>query len=243
MHYRTIVVSDIHLGSLDAKYEQICDFLEHNTCDHLIMNGDIIDGRYLRVFWRWPHEQSKFFDLLRKRLEEGKTKISYLYGNHDSFWQGFLPIEINGISLEEHLILTSGSKKYIVCHGHQFDHKSQNTRVERIGFIGGTFLFRVNRIYNRRREKKGRKYHSLIRDIKRIAKILMTGGRKTFEKRVTKLIKKYETDGCICGHLHRPEISTINGFDYMNSGDRVESYSALVENEKNERALVYRNKK
>jgi len=66
----------------------------------------------------------------------------------------------------------------------------------------------------------------------------MTGGRKKFEGNLLKLVKEHKADGLICGHIHRPEMSKIENYDYFNCGDRVESCTALGENEKNERTLI-----
>ena len=51
-----------------------------------------------------------------------------------------------------------------------------------------------------------------------------------FEITLANHCKKRGFDGVICGHIHNLEIKEINGVIYMNSGDWVESCSAIVEN-------------
>lgn len=47
-HYRTLVLSDIHLGTSHSKTEEVSHFLSHVDCDRLILNSDIIDGWHLK---------------------------------------------------------------------------------------------------------------------------------------------------------------------------------------------------
>ena len=236
MHYRTIIISDLHLGSPDSKHQKILNFLEENSADKLILNWDIIDFRYLRISRKRPDKQNQVIQKLID-ISQTSTNVTYLYGNHDEPIKNIINLKIPNISIQEDLIYTSWDKKYYICHWHQFDKKARI--IEWPGFIVWMILFRINRIYNSRRSSKWLQYKSIIRKIKSIAKVFMTWGPKKFNKKVINLIKKHNVDWLICGHIHHAEIRNIWKYIYMNSWDWVESMTAIVENQQNEWELIY----
>lgn len=237
MHYRTIVVSDIHLGTPDTKHQAVLDFLKSNTCDNLILNWDIIDGRFLSYFPTRPPEQRNVIEYILKLWAENKVKITYLQWNHERFWQNILPITINNILFTKEIIYQSGDKKYLICHWQQFD-KKMIYGIETISFWAGMFLFRLNRRFNNRRISHGYRYISIVSKIKRLAKKIALWWEDWFKKDIIKKLKEKNYDWLICGHLHKPEIKFIGHYHYLNSGDRIESLTALVETEDNEWKLI-----
>ena len=122
MHYRTIIVSDLHLGAPDAKYKQLAEFLERHTFDNLILNGDIIDGIYLRFFNTRKVEYAKFLEKIINLVDK-KCKITYLIGNHDLDRHKKLSINRDSIEIKTNMIYQSGDKRYFICHGQQLDEK------------------------------------------------------------------------------------------------------------------------
>lgn len=171
---------------------------------------------------------------------ENKINITYLRWNHERFWKKLLPIKINNIVFANEIIYKSGTKDYLICHGQQFDKKYCCSIIFNIiSFFWSTFLFRLNRKFNKKRNQKGKGYFSLVWRIKTIAKTAALWWRKSFEKNVIKKISEKKCDGLICGHLHKPEIRKIWDYEYLNSGDRVESMTALVETKDNQRKLIY----
>lgn len=174
---------------------------------------------------------------------ENKTKVTYIRGNHERFRRNLLPIKINNIIFADEIIYESGTKKYLICHGQQFDKEyCCASIINTLSFLWWTFLFRLNRKFNKGRKHKGKKYFSLVGTIKKIAKIIALWGMKSFEKNISKSIEKHWCDGLICGHLHKPENKQIGKYHYLNSWDRIESCTALVETENHEwKVLKYNN--
>lgn len=227
------------MGTPDTKYQEVFDFLTTNTCDNLILNWDIIDGRYLRYFPTRPTEQRKVIEYILNLWEENKVKITYLKGNHERLRKNLLPIKINNIVFADEIIYQSGNKKYLICHGQQFDKKICCIMgIETISFLGWLFLFRLNRKFNNRRINHGYTYFSLVWKIKRLAKKIALWGEKSFDEKIKNLLHKKQCDGLICGHLHKSADRYIGKYHYLNSGDRIESLTALVETENHEWKII-----
>lgn len=238
-HYKTIVISDVHLGTKGSKTRELVRFLKSTSCDHLILNGDIIDGWQLRKSGKWKKRHTRFFSRVLKMVEEQNTKVTYLRGNHDDFLGQVLPFSVGNFSIQEDMIYESGSKRYFITHGDVFDHITRNLRwLAKLGDVGYTFLLYINRKYNERRRKKGLPYYSLSQKIKAMVKGAVAY-IDDFEKQLVEIAKLKNCDGVICGHIHQPAIKQIQGIQYLNSGDWVESLTALVEDESGRWELVY----
>lgn len=118
--YRTIVLSDLHLGTSSSKAKEVVHFLRHHRCETLILNGDIIDGWQLRKSGSWKKKHTKFFRLILKRASKG-TNIVYIRGNHDDFLDEVLPFTLGNFSIRRDAMIESGEKRYYVVHGDIFD--------------------------------------------------------------------------------------------------------------------------
>jgi len=245
MKYKTIFVSDIHLGTKESKAELLTDFLKHNECEELFLVGDIIDGwRVKQKKWHWKkshsHLVSKIFKLSRKGV-----KITYVTGNHDEFLRPYVGLfTLGNISVVNHAeyrgIL---GEKYLVVHGDMFDGITR--LAPWLSFLGDKAydsLLWVNSVYNWVRYKFGFDYWSLSKFLKHKVKKAVDFIFK-FEGNITHYAKKREFQGVICGHIHTPEIKEISGLYYMNCGDWVESCSALVEKMDGTWDIVYWTKK
>lgn len=242
MKYKTIIVSDLHLGRIDSKVDEIIEFLKQNTCETLILNGDIIDGWHLQRGGKWSKTHSKFIKKIMKMLTKSNTNIIYLRGNHDDFLDTLLPFSIgdNFIIMNDYYMESSG-KKYIVLHGDVFDNiTSKAVFLSKLGDIGYEALLWINRKYNRRRIKKGLPYKSISQKTKNSIKFLINFVLK-FENKAIGFAKHKKCDGIICGHVHQACIKTIDGIKYMNSGDWVESKTALVEDFEGNWNIIYFN--
>jgi UDP-2,3-diacylglucosamine pyrophosphatase LpxH len=238
-HYKTIVLSDIHLGTKNAKVKEVVKFLKKNTCDKLILNGDIIDGWQLRKRGKWKKNDTRFFRTVLKMMEKYKTKVVYLRGNHDDFLDNILPFAFGDIKIVKDYILYSKGKKFLVMHGDIFDAITTHLRwLAMLGDIGYTFLLWLNKVYNNWRVRKGLPYYSLSQLVKQKVKGAVAYISK-FESELVKLARAKGFDGIICGHIHHPVITQYGDVVYMNSGDWVESLSALVENYKGEWKILY----
>ena len=229
-HYRTVGISDVHIGATHSKVEEASAFLESVTCDLLILNGDIIDGWQLdRHSRRWKHSYTKFFDAVMRMMDENDTEVVYLRGNHDDFLDNIAPLHLANISIVKDYILETGGKRYFITHGDVFDSVTSNMRwLSVLGDKGYNMLLWANAAYNRYRLRRGKPYYSLSQTIKHKVKqaVSFISG---FEKMLADLARSKKCDGVICGHIHYPEDRMIDGVRYLNSGDWVESLSALVE--------------
>jgi len=239
--YRSIFVSDIHLGTKDSRADLLNDFLTYNTCENLYLVGDIIDGwRVQQKKWHWKKSYTK---LVRKilKLSSNGTKVIYVTGNHDEFLRPFVGTftlgNIEFVNHKEHVCIEG--KRYLVVHGDMFDGITR--LAPWLSFLGDkaydTLLW-LNNEFNWWRHKFGFGYWSLSKYLKYKVKKAIDFVFK-FELNITQYAIKRKFDGVICGHIHTPEIKTVNGITYMNSGDWVESCSALVENHDGSWEIVY----
>jgi UDP-2,3-diacylglucosamine pyrophosphatase LpxH len=236
---KTIVISDVHLGTKGSKSKELVRFLKQYHCENLILNGDIIDGWQLKKSGKWKRKHTRFFSALLKKIENDGTKVTYLRGNHDDFLDQILPFTMGNLTIQRDMIYESGSKKFYIVHGDIFDSITRQFKwIAQLGDIGYTFLLWLNRQYNYRRLKKGLPYFSLSQAVKGKVKQAVKY-IDDYEQQLATMAKYKGCDGIICGHIHQPAMKEINGVTYLNSGDWVESLTALVEDFKGEWSLVY----
>jgi len=238
--YKTIIISDVHLGRKDSKVDDVVKFLKENTCKNLFLNGDIIDGWHLQRGGKWSKTHTKFIKKIMKLLSQNKTKIIYIRGNHDDFLENMMPFSIgNNFIIENDYLYESHGKKYLIIHGDIFDDiTSKITWLSKLGDIGYEILLWMNRRHNNKRLKKGLPYKSMSHDIKKKVKFAINFLLK-FEEKAVAFAKHKKCDGIICGHVHTPENKLIDGIEYLNSGDWVETKSALVETHKGIWKIIY----
>lgn len=241
-YYPTIVLSDIHLGSEHSRTEEVTRFLREVDCDRLILNGDIIDGWQLRKPGRrWKQKHTDFFKVLMKMMEKRGTQIIYVRGNHDDFLDSLAPFQFSNISIvKDYLLTTRTGKRYFVTHGDIFDTVTSRMRwLAMLGDVGYTFLLWLNRWYNRYRRWRGKPYYSLSQRVKQRVKSAVSY-ISDFERELCRLAEAKRVDGVICGHIHQAADRWYGPIHYLNSGDWVESLTALVEEESGEwRVLSY----
>jgi len=174
-----------------------------------------------------------------KMIEKTKTEVIYLRGNHDDFLDNVLPMTIGRLSIAKEYELISGGKKFWVIHGDIFDTITTNLGwLARLGDVGYTFLLWLNKVYNNYRIKKGLPFYSISKRIKQKVKTAVSF-ISDFENELVRLAKSRGYDGIICGHIHHPDISRHQDIIYMNSGDWVESLSALTEDYRGNWKIVY----
>lgn len=237
--YRTIVLSDIHLGTRTSKAKEVCNFLKHHRSDTLILNGDIIDGWQLKRSGTWKKQHTRFFRIVLKWAARKKTKVIYIRGNHDDFLDQVLPFALGNFSICRDYTHISGTKKYYVVHGDIFDTVTTKLKwIAKLGDVGYTFLLWLNRHYNAYRERRGLPYYSLSQVVK--AKVKGAVSFITdFETQLAEVARIKKCDGVICGHIHTPADKMIGEVHYLNSGDWVESLTALVETYEGEWKIIH----
>lgn len=238
---KTLVISDVHLGTKGSKAKELVRFLKQYKCQNLILNGDIVDGWQLRKSGKWKKKHTRFFRRILTMMEEDGTSVHYLRGNHDDFLDQILPFQVGNLSIQQDLIYESFGKKYLITHGDIFDTiTSKFGWLAKLGDVGYTFLLWCNARYNLYRRRKGLPYYSLSQVVKSRVKSAVSFV-DDFEQTLSKIATEKGCDGVICGHIHTPAMKTINGIAYYNSGDWVETLSALVEDEEGNWSLVYYN--
>lgn len=226
---RTVILSDVHLGTPHSKAAEVTHFLKHVRCERLLLNGDIIDGWRLRRDGRWTKAHTRFVRRVLTLVQKKDTDVVYLRGNHDDFLARLLPMRFDRLSLVEDYVLESASGRYLVLHGDVFDGVVKNmVFLAHLGDMGYALLLRLNRTYNWFRKLRGKEYFSLSAAIKaRVKQAVSFVGK--FEEQVAALARERGCTGVICGHIHTAADKRIGGIHYLNSGDWVESLTAIVE--------------
>jgi UDP-2,3-diacylglucosamine pyrophosphatase LpxH len=231
-HYKSIFISDVHLGTRDCKAEQLLDFLKHNKSESLYLVGDILDGwRIQQNKWFWNQAHSNVVQKILK-LAKHKTRVVYVAGNHDEFLRPLMPYGIGFGDIEivnqiEHVGLDG--KRYLVVHGDMFDGISTLAPwLSILGDKGYDLILLLNNKFNWVRHKMGFGYWSLSKYIKSKVKSAVSFIFE-FETNILEYCKKRKFDGIICGHIHHAELKEVDSLVYMNCGDWVESMTAIVE--------------
>jgi UDP-2,3-diacylglucosamine pyrophosphatase LpxH len=234
MRYRTIIMSDLHLGARQSQTDKIIKFLDENQADKLILNGDIIDGWALKGNGKWTKDCTKIFRKFMKISEKG-AKVIYIRGNHDDFLKDFIPFKLNNIRIvRKYVHMGMDGRTYFCFHGDVLDFVIMEARW--LAVIGGwsyDFIIRLNTIYNYIRKKLNLPYHSLANTIKQSVKGAINFV-SDFEENAKGLTKEKGYDVAVCGHIHHPKLEN----DYMNSGDFCENSTCLVEDYNGEWKII-----
>jgi UDP-2,3-diacylglucosamine pyrophosphatase LpxH len=238
---KTIVLSDIHLGIRNSHVREVVQFLRAHSCETLILNGDIIDGWQLRKSGKWKKRHTAFFRLLLKWLSTTDTRVIYLRGNHDDFLDEVLPLELGNFSIRRTYRLEGFGRNYFVVHGDIFDTVTTRLKwIAKLGDTGYTFLLWLNGHYNRYRTRRGLPYYSLSQAVKQKVKKAVSF-ISDYEQELCSVAAAEKCDGIICGHIHQPADKYLDGIHYLNSGDWVETLSALVQDLEGRWKVVYYN--
>ncbi len=231
MKYKSIFISDIHLGTRFSKAKNLLNFLKHNECEHLFLVGDIIDGWAIKRKLIWPQEHSDVIQKILKKARKG-TKVTFITGNHDEFLRPFVPLLLgNTITITNELEYDAlNNKKYYITHGDFFDSITMTKKwLAILGDYGYDILLHLNVVLNFFRKNIGiKKYWSLSKYVKDNVKSSVSF-INDFEKVLSNHARNKGYDGIICGHIHKAEIRVIDEIEYLNCGDWVESCSAIVE--------------
>ena len=229
LQVRTVIISDVHLGTTDSKVQEVNHFLRHVRCEKLILNGDIIDGWQLRRGGSWTKAHTRFVRIVLKMLEKRDTQVFYLRGNHDDVLASFLPLEFENLTVVEEHIHEGPAGRYLVLHGDVFDTVTKNfVFLAHLGDWGYSALLTLNRIYNAWRKWRGKEYWSLSKAIKSRVKEAVSH-ISNFEDHIVELARQRGCVGVMCGHIHTAADKMIGDVHYLNSGDWVESLTAIVE--------------
>jgi UDP-2,3-diacylglucosamine pyrophosphatase LpxH len=236
--FKTVWLSDVHLGSRACRVQLLLDFLKQSRCETLYLVGDIIDLESLRQSFFWPTSHTEVLRALLKKSQEG-TRVVYIPGNHDDDMRALIGTRIGNVEVLGRCIHTTASgKRLLVLHGDEFDalmkHSFLSTLAGAVAYRG---LLCLNRFVHWLHDLSGRPYWSLAQHVK--SKV---GGAQryiaTFRHASLQAARAADVDGIVCGHIHKAELIEQDGLTYCNDGDWVESCTALVERQSGELELV-----
>ncbi len=238
--YRTIWISDLHLGSTQCQADVLLDFLKYNESESLYLVGDIIDFWSLSKKMYWPTDHNTVIQKLLRKARHG-TKITYIPGNHDENIREYDDYVFGDITVKKTDVhTTADGKKLLVVHGDEYDTIAQCHKwIAKIGNDGYDFLLWVNRMIRSVRKILGiQSNFSLAAYVKFKVKNAVQF-ISDYEESIVNTLKDKHLDGVICGHIHHAEIKKIGGFLYINTGDFVESCTAVVEHSDGTLELIY----
>ncbi|HDZ72035.1 MAG TPA: UDP-2,3-diacylglucosamine diphosphatase [Aurantimonas coralicida] len=228
-HFRTLFLSDVHLGSKAAQAEMLVDFLRVHDAEKIYLVGDIIDGWRLKRSWHWPQSHNDVVQKLLRKARKGAA-IVYIPGNHDEVLRDFPGQHFGGVEVKLTDIHTmADGRRFLVIHGDEFDVVVRNARV--LAYLGDwayDAAIAVNVVFNRFRRRLGFPYWSISSWAKLKVKnaVNFIGA---FESALAEEAKRNGCDGVICGHIHHAQIVRHGDIEYVNTGDWVESCTALAE--------------
>jgi len=228
-HFRTIWISDIHLGTSGCQAYYLLDFLRTHKANTLYLVGDILDGWQLKKSWYWPQTHNDVVQKILRSARKG-TKVIYVPGNHDELVRQFIGLHLGEIAIiEEAIHLTADGRRLWVVHGDLFDSVMQHAPwLAHVGDWMYTLLLKLNRWLNAIRQRFGLPYWSMSQYLKHKVKNAVNF-ISDFEHVMTEEARRRGCDGVVCGHIHKAQMREINGILYCNDGDWVESLTALAE--------------
>ena len=227
--YRSIWLSDTHLGTRGCKAHFLLDFLRSTESENLFLVGDIIDGWSLRRSWYWSQTHNDVVQKILRKARKG-TQVIYIPGNHDEFAREYIDLMFGGIAIRDEVIheLQDG-RRMLILHGDQFDGVLRYARwLAVLGDIAYQAALTLNHWFNGIRRRLGYPYWSLSAYLKHKVKNAVQF-IDDFEQIVAREARLHEVDGVVCGHIHKAGMRDIDGILYCKDGDWVESFTALVE--------------
>ncbi|WP_341363291.1 UDP-2,3-diacylglucosamine diphosphatase [Thalassospira sp. SN3W] len=238
-HYRTVWISDVHLGTRGCQADLLLDFLNEVTADTYYLVGDIIDGWRLKKSWYWPESHHAVITTIMEKAKNG-AKVIFVPGNHDEFAREFVDMTFGHVEVKMNDIHeTADGRKLLIIHGDEFDGVVKYAKW--LAYLGDTaynLAIVLNRYYNGIRRKLGYGYWSLSAYLKNRVKNAVQFVCN-FENAVAHEAAKRKVDGVVCGHIHHAEKRMIGDVLYCNDGDWVESCTALTEDQNGKLELLY----
>lgn len=227
--YKTIWLSDIHLGCKDCKAEFLLSFLDSIEVETIYLVGDIVDFWALKRRMLWPDAHNQVLNRFLTMAEQG-VNIVYLPGNHDELAKPYQHLNFGSIKVKlEHIHTTSTGKKLLILHGDKFDQQVCFGRWQaKLGDVLYDFLLFLNRQTHHIRKRLGMPYWSLSSYIKTKVKKANEAIAR-YKVAAIKDAKAQGADGIICGHIHHPQLLIEQGVLYCNDGDWIENCTSLVE--------------
>jgi UDP-2,3-diacylglucosamine pyrophosphatase LpxH len=228
--FRTLFISDVHLGARGCQAELLLDFLRLHDAETIYLVGDIVDGWALRSSWYWPQTHNDVVQKFLRKARKG-ARIVYIPGNHDEFLRDYLGTHFGGIEVVDRMLhVGADGRRYLVVHGDLFDVVIKHARwLALVGNGAYGLAIQVNTLFNVVRRALGFTYWSLSQWAKLKVKNAVNFIGE-FEAVLSAEARRHDAEGVICGHIHHAAIRE-GEVRYINCGDWVESCTAVAEHE------------
>jgi len=229
LRFRSVFISDVHLGCRGSRADYLLDFLKSIDTDHLYLVGDIVDGWSMSRSFYWPQTHNNVLRLILSKAKHG-SKVTYIPGNHDAPFREHVGLTFGNVIVQREAIhTTADGRVLLVMHGDEFDTAIRCGRwLSHVGHHAYDLILNLNRYCNGLRRALGYPYWSLATYLKQKAGSAVKYIDR-FESAALMEAKRRGMDGVVCGHIHRPKLTKVDGLDYLNCGDWVESCTALTE--------------
>lgn len=238
LRLRSIFISDTHLGKRGCQAEMLLEFLDRHESEKLFLVGDIVDCWQLRRGWHWPQAHNDVVQAILARARAG-TEVIFIPGNHDEALRSYLGTHFGGIEVmrrAEHR--TADGRRFLITHGDEFDSVVVNARwLAHLGDRAYEITLWLNTWINRARRLWGGQYWSLSNWAKQQVKQAVNYIGE-YERVLTAEAARGGYDGIVCGHIHKAAIRRMGDLHYVNTGDWVESCTAVVEDQTGKLRLI-----
>jgi len=237
-YYRTIWLSDIHLGTKDCKADMLLQFLQDNQAERVFLVGDIVDFWALQRRVYWPSSHNQVMTTILEMAQSG-TEVIYLPGNHDEVMKPYVKQLFGSIQIHDEFVhKTYAGKKLLLLHGDKFDQEVCFGKFQaKLGDALYDFLLFLNRQCHGIRKRLGLPYWSMASYIKTKVK-KANEAIKRYRDAAVKEAKKQGADGIVCGHIHHPQMEIVEGTLYCNDGDWIENCTTMVETQSGDLRLL-----
>lgn len=213
---KTLVISDLHIGSKGCKTDEILELLKDESYQRYILVGDIIDGWLFKKYKKFSYQHTK---VIRRFLKLSKNKeIIWISGNHDEFLRKYSPVELGNIKVVDEFI----ENGVWYCHGDKYDGIVKMRWLGMLGSIGYDLAIVIDRFLKRFNKKTS--LSKFLKDNVKAAVSFMVD----FENEMVRQAKKRDCHTVVCGHIHTPNYKIIDNVKYYNCGDWVENCSFIV---------------
>jgi UDP-2,3-diacylglucosamine pyrophosphatase LpxH len=225
---RTLFLSDLHLGSRFCRADALLELLCRVQPEQIYLVGDILDSWRLKRYWRWPKVYDEIVHRLLELSREG-TRVLYLPGNHDQFLRRFLDhwgrFEVRDSVVHR----CADGRRLLVLHGDQFDRSEQRFPV--LSIVGASLyegLLACDQALNWCLGGLGMRRRRFSASLKAAVKNRVKRA-SNFESSLLKSMLAHGCAGVVCGHIHQPRLLDTGTMIYANTGDWIESCTAVVE--------------
>ena len=229
MTWRTIFLSDLHLGMAGVRAQECLAFLKANRKTPVVLVGDIFDLWVMRRRVRWTPDTNRLLRHILKRAQRG-WPVTYIPGNHDEWFRSMTGSSAFGMTVERNLVhTTADGRRFLVLHGDEADALVRtHPLIARLGSHAYDVLVTINTVSNEIRRMLGFRPWSFSGALKRGVKRAVTY-IGNFELALATMVRDRGLDGVICGHIHVPALDIRQSVLYANCGDWIEHASAIAE--------------